>query len=302
MRELFIDGKRIADDEDCYVIAEIGHNHGGSLDKCKELFDAAKWAGADAVKLQKRDNKTLFTKEMYDSPYNSENAFGKTYGAHREALEFGKQEYLALQRHADLIGITFFATAFDLPSAEFLIDLDMPAYKVASGDLTYLPLLTRLARTGKPIILSTGGGTAEDAKRAHSALGGCPCAVLQCTSGYPAKFNELNLGVITEFRSLFPDTVIGYSGHDNGIAMGVVAYALGARIIEKHFTLDRASKGTDHAFSLEPAGLRKLVRDLERTHDALGDGVKRVFASELAPLAKMRKNADGKIDGKVSAL
>jgi sialic acid synthase len=289
MRELTINGQRIADDTDCYVIAEIGHNHGGSLDTCKAMFKAAKDCGADAVKLQKRDNKTLFTKAMYDSPYNSENAFGPTYGLHREALEFGWSEYNELQIYADQIGITFFATAFDETSAEFLFDAGMPAFKIASGDLTCIPLIKQVASYGLPVILSTGGGTIHDVRAAVNALGDCPHAILQCTAAYPAEFSELNLRVIETYRGAFPGRVVGLSAHDAGIAVAPVAYALGARIVEKHFTLNRTSKGTDHAFSVEPVGLRKMVRDLRRTRAALGDGIKREYASELGPLAKMRK-------------
>jgi sialic acid synthase len=296
LRELVIDGTRIADDTDCYVIAEIGHNHQGNLQKCKEMFDAAKWAGCNAVKLQKRDNKTLYTEEMYNAPYNSENAFGRTYGEHREALEFDRTQYVILQDHAEKLGITFFATAFDIPSADFLAALGMPAIKIASGDLTNFPLLRHAAKLPMPMVLSTGGGSLEDVEAAVSACN--PGALLQCTSGYPAKYEELNLNVIRTFRERFW-CVIGYSGHENGIAMSVAAFTLGARIIEKHFTLDRASKGTDQAFSLEPIGMRKMVRDLRRARVALGDGVKRRYASEVAPLAKQWKNEEGQIDGRV---
>jgi sialic acid synthase len=289
MRELTIAGRRIADDTPCYVIAEIGHNHQGSLETCKAMFRAAKDCGADAVKLQKRDNRSLFTRDMYDSPYNSENAYAPTYGAHREALEFGWTEYVELQECAQAIGITFFATAFDETSAEFLYDLGMPAFKIASGDLTCLPLIEKIAAYKRPVILSTGAATLPDVRRAVTALGDCPHAILQCTSGYPAEFSELNLRVIQSYRTAFPDAVIGLSGHDAGIAMAPVAYTLGARVVEKHFTLNRAMKGTDHAFSLEPVGLRKMVRDLERTRVALGDGIKRTYESEEAPMLKMRK-------------
>jgi sialic acid synthase len=303
LRELIIDGTRIADDTDCYVIAEIGHNHGGSVEKCKELFDAAKWAGANAVKLQKRDNKHLYTEEFYNSPYNSEHSYGNTYGAHREALELNREQYLELQRHADRLDLTFFATAFDIPSADFLAALGMPAYKIASGDLTNLALIDHIGSFGDPVVISTGGQGMDAVVRAVEVLKmrDAEYSILQCTSGYPAKYEELNLNVLATFRECF-DCVVGYSGHDNGIAMSVAAYALGARIIEKHFTLDRAAKGTDQAFSLEPIGLRKLVRDLKRTRVALGDGVKRRYASEVAPLAKQWKNGDGKIDGLVRSL
>lgn len=292
MRELTIDGVRIDDSTDAYVIAEIGHNHGGDLDTCKQLFKAAKEAGAHAVKLQKRDNRSLYTREAYDKPYDNENSYGATYGEHREALELGLREYRALQQYCKELEIALFATAFDIPSADFLAELDVPAYKIASGDLKTTPLLAHVARLGKPVILSTGGATLEDVRRAADTI--LPInpqlCILQCTAGYPAKFEELDLRVVDSFRRDFPELVIGLSSHDNGIAMAVAAYILGARVIEKHFTLNRAAKGTDHAFSLEPTGLRKMVRDLKRTRVALGDGVKKVHPAERAPLQKMGKS------------
>ena len=301
MRQLVIDGVRINDQSDAYIIAEIGHNHGGDLQTCKKMFKAAKDAGASAVKLQKRDNKTLYTTEYYNSPYNSENAYGRTYGEHREALEFNRTQYIILQEYALELEITFFATAFDIPSADFLAELDMPAFKIASGDLNNEKLLKHVASIGKPVIISTGGGTLNDVRRAASWFQYSPIGILQCTSGYPASYDELNLRVIETYSLDFPHAVIGYSGHENGIAISIAAFTLGARIIEKHFTLDRTLKGTDQAFSLEPVGLRKLVRDLKRTKRALGDGIKRSWPSETVALAKQWKNKEGKIDGRISA-
>ena len=282
----------IGDHMECYVVAEIGHNHQGNLGKARELFREAKLAGAHAVKLQKRDNRGLYTRAAFDRPYDNENSFGATYGEHREFLELGANEYKALQAYAKELGIDFFATAFDQASADFLQQLDVPAYKIASGDLKSTPLLRHVARFGKPVIISTGGALIEDVQRAYDAI--MPInpqlAILQCTAGYPAAFEELDLRVIGSYRDRFPGAVIGFSSHDNGIAMPVAAYILGARIVEKHFTLNRAMKGTDHAFSLEPVGLRKMVRDLERTHKAIGNGVKKIYESEKAPILKMGKS------------
>ena len=290
-RELTIGATRVHDDGDCYVIAEIGHNHQGSVDKAKEMFRAAKDCGVDAVKLQKRSNRTLYTRSMFDSPYENENSFGSTYGAHREALELGWDEYVELKRFAADIGVTFFATAFDVGSADFLEKLGVPAYKIASGDLTNVPLILHVAAFGKPIVISTGGGSIEDVQRAYDAV--MPVnpriCLLQCTASYPAEPEDMNLRVITTFRERYPDVVIGLSDHQNGIAMADVAYILGARVIEKHFTLNRASKGTDHAYSLEPVGMRKLVRDLRRVRMALGTGTKQPLALEKKPLFKMGK-------------
>ncbi len=290
-RELTIDGIHINDDAPCYVIAEIGNNHEGDVEICKEMFKAAKDAGANAVKLQKRNNPTLYTKEMYDSPYENANSYGATYGIHREFLEFGVQEYKELQQYANELDITFFSTAFDIESADFLAELNMPAYKMASGDITSIPLLKHVAKIGKPMIVSTGGATLEDVRRAYDTI--MPIneqlCIMQCTAGYPPEWKELNLRVIETFRDEFPNIVIGFSSHDSGIAMGMVGYMLGARMIEKHFTINRAMKGTDHAFSLEPPGLRRLVRDLSRAQISLGDGVKRRYESETKPLFKMAK-------------
>ena len=287
-----IGAHEIGDHTPCYVIAEIGHNHQGSLEKARELFREARQSGAHAVKLQKRDNRGLYTRAAYNKPYDNENSFGATYGEHREFLEFGAKEYRALQAYAKELGIDFFSTAFDFVSADFLAELDVPAYKMASGDIKTTPLLTHVAAFGKPMIISTGGALLDDVQRAYDAI--MPInpqlAILQCTAGYPAASEELDLRVITQFRERFPGAVIGYSGHDNGIAMPLAAYVLGARVVEKHFTLNRAMKGTDHAFSLEPVGLRKMVRDLDRAHKALGDGMKKIYDSEKAPIIKMGKS------------
>ena len=291
MRELTIENKTITDDGDCFVIAEIGHNHQGNLETAKEMFKVAKACGADAVKLQKRDNRELYTEAGYNKPYENPNSYGATYGEHREFLEFGLEEYQELKDYAKEIDVTMFSTAFDYSSADFLANLDMPAFKLASGDLKNIPLLTHIAQFQKPMILSTGGGTMEDVNRAYDAV--MPInqqlCLLQCTAGYPAEFDELNLRVITTFRERFEDTTVGLSSHDNGIAMAVAAYMLGARVIEKHFTLNHTWKGTDHAFSLEPIGFRKMVRDLNRVKVAMGDGVKQTYESEVAPIIKMGK-------------
>ena len=289
-RELKL-GRLVTDDDPAYVIAEVGHNHQGKLETAKEMFCEAKACGASAVKLQKRDNRGLFTQAAVDRPYENENSFGSTYGEHREALEFDRDQYAELQGYAAELELDFFATAFDITSADMLETLDMPAYKVASADLRNLPLLRHIAGFGKPVIVSTGGGTMEDVQRLYDTVMpiNTQLCIMQCTCGYPAEFDELNLLVIDTYRQQFPDVVVGYSGHDNGIAMPVVAYVLGARIIEKHFTLNRAMKGTDHVFSLEPVGMRKMTRDLERARLSLGDGRKTVFASEAAPVLKMGK-------------
>jgi len=291
MRQMLVDGVRVGDDDHCYVIAEIGHNHQGSVEKAMELFRAAKECGADAVKLQKRHNKSLYTHAMYHTLYDNPNSFGDTYGQHREALEFDKAQYMDLIAYAKEIGITLFATPFDFESADFLEALDIPAYKIASGDLTNTPLQKHVAQFGKPTFISTGGATLDDVKRAYHAV--MPLnpqlCIMQCTASYPAQVEDLNLRVINRYQTQFPDAVIGVSDHQNGIVMAVVAYMLGARAIEKHFTLDHTWKGTDHAFSLQPDGLRKLVRDLRRVPLAMGSEDKQPLEIERKPLNKMGK-------------
>jgi N-acetylneuraminate synthase/sialic acid synthase len=269
---------KVNHDSKCFIIAEIGHNHQGNLDTCIEMFKSAKLNGADAVKLQKRENKSLYSSKTYNAIYNSENSYGRTYGEHREFLEFQKSDYEFLIQVANDLGIVFFATAFDIPSADFLMELDMPAIKIASGDLRSVQLLEHCSKFQKPMIISTGASEIKDVSRAADLINSINTnlAILQCTAEYPANYSHLDLRIIQEYSTMFPNNVIGYSGHENGIAMPLAAFALGARII-------------DHAFSLEPTGLRKLRRDLDRLHLALGDGVKKIYEEEMAPLTKMSK-------------
>lgn len=289
-RQLAIADKIISDNSDCFVIAEIGSNHQGDLDTAKALFRAAKECGVDAVKLQKRHNRHLYTRKHFDAPYGSDHAFGPTYGLHKQALEFSRREYKALKKYAQKLGLIFFATPFDLKSVDFLEELDMPCYKTASADITNIPLLRYVAKTKKPVIISTGTATMEDVNRAYKTVWPInkKMAFLQCTASYPTDPSKMDLRVIETYRDNFP-TVVGLSDHYNGIALDVAAYLLGARIIEKHFTLNRAMKGTDHAFSLEPEGMRKMVRDLRRTALALGDGAKKFYEEEKEALYKMGK-------------
>jgi N-acetylneuraminate synthase/sialic acid synthase len=289
--ELIIEDRVINDDADCYVIAEIGANHMGDVEIAKEMITKARESGVNAVKFQKRDNKSLFTKEMYDSPYVNPNSFGPTYGEHRDALEFGLDEFSELIRHSKEEGVTMITSAFDFNSADFLAELEMPAYKTASADITNTPFLKYIAEIGKPMIVSTGGSSLEDVQRAYDTIMPINDQIcfLQCTSSYPAEAADMNLNVIQTYKDTFPDCVIGLSDHQNGIAMALVGYVLGARVIEKHFTLNRGWRGTDQPFSLEPGGLRRLVRDLGRAKVAFGDGVKRRMESEIIPLKKLGK-------------
>lgn len=291
MRKFEISNRTVTDDSEAYLIAEIGHNHEGSLEKAEELFRRAAAAGASAVKLQKRDNKTLFTREMYEKPYTGRNSFGPTYGAHREFLEFGKHEYQRLAQLATELGVDFFSTAFDLPSVDFLVDVGIPAIKIASADVTNTPLLTYAAKTAKSLVVSTGGATMDEVRRAVDTI--LPLnerlALLQCTAVYPAAPSDLNLSVIETYRREFPDVVIGFSGHDLGNEASCLAYTLGARVIEKHFTLDQSSPGSDHHFSLDPALLEDLAVSLQRVRQSLGSPEKACSEREAPAVRKMAK-------------
>lgn len=289
MRELIIDGRRIGDTEPAYIIAELGGNHGGSVEAATTLIRVAALAGASAVKFQKRQNQTLYTNALLAAPYENEHSYGPTYGAHRAALEFCPAQLAVCQATAKANLVTCFATAFDEPSADLLRELRMPAIKIASGSLTDTALLRHVAAFHTPVILSTGGGRIDDIDRAVRALKDCPHAILHCTASYPLAPHEANLNVIATLRHRFPSTVIGWSSHHPGIALSLVAYALGARILEHHVTLNRAGKGTDHGFSLEAKGLQTLVDDCEKARLAMGDGVKRFYPSEVKPIAKMRR-------------
>ena len=286
-----MNGKAVTRDGRAYVIAEIGNNHQGDVEKAKTLIRAARECGVDAIKLQKRDNRTLFTRAFYDAPYDNEQSYGATYGEHREFLELPKSHWFELTRYSREEGVAFIAAAFDEPSADLMAELEIDAFKFASGDLLNVPFLRFVAAFGKPMFLSTGGGTLEDIDRAVDAIlrTNDQLCVLHCTAAYPADVEDLNLAVITALRDRYPDLVIGLSDHHNGIAMAPVAYMLGARVFEKHFTLNHAWKGTDHAYSLMPDGMRRFVRDLHRVPIALGDGVKRKLPSEERPLEKMGK-------------
>lgn len=283
----------ISEDSPCFVIAEVGHNHQGNMETAKKLADEAAAAGAHSYKLQKRSNRTLYTRAMYDKPYDNENSFGASYGDHREFLEFNREQYLEIKAYVESKGMVFFSTAFDFESVDFLEAIDVPAYKVASGDVTNLPLLEVIARTGKPVIFSTGAATLDEVRQAYETVRkhNNQIGILHCTACYPvSNYREINLNVIPLYKREFPDAIIGYSGHDNGIMFPVAAYLHGARIVEKHFTLNRSMKGTDHKFSLEPAGLRKMTRDLERLRESLhGDG-KIVYGSERSARVKMGKS------------
>ena len=276
-------------DERAFVIAEIGQNHQGDIEIAKELIRQAKLAGVDAVKSQKRDIDTLLTPEERARPYNSPNAFGKTYGEHRAFLELSREEYIELRDFARDLGIEFFSSPWDVPSAQLLESIDMPYYKVPSACLTHHQLLEELASYGKPIIISTGMSNLDEVDAAMDVLRGVEeVFILQCTSSYPSSFGSINLRVIPFYAERYPWATVGFSGHHRGIAVDVAAVTLGARVIERHFTLDRTLKGSDHAASLEPPGMARMVRDLRACEKSLGDGIKTVYDEELPVRRKLR--------------
>lgn len=282
MEPTFTIGDRVITEKGpAFVIAEIGSNHGGDLSVCIDMIMMAQRCGADAIKMQKRDNKNLFTKAFYNSPYASEASFGATYGEHREALDFGDGEFVLLKRICDDLGIIFFATPFEDRSLDFLVkQIRVPVLKVASCDLKNIPFIKRMGLTGLPLILSTGGATYSDIDKAVSALpGGYPLALLHTVSTYPNKDHELNLHAIYQMRKKYPH-IVGFSTHHPGILPVYLAFMLGARIFEVHVTLNRANKGTDNAFSFEPAGLAKLIQDLKRIPTMLGGHEKKLLPSE----------------------
>jgi sialic acid synthase len=292
-----IAGRAIGRQYRTFVIAEIGLNHNGDMAIAKQLIDAAKVADADAVKLQKRDSRALLTRAQYDSPYTGPNSFGATYGLHREALEFGMDQYQELKAYAEERKLVFLASPWDQPSVDFLVSLGVVAMKIASADVTNTPLLRRVSACGIPTILSTGMASEDEISIAHSIFESpkTPVALLHCVSTYPASFEELHLQTIGYLLEKFGDPV-GYSGHERGIAISAAAVALGASIIERHITLDRSMKGPDHAASLEPTGFSKMVRDIRAVEASLS-GVKReVLESERPVRAKLGKSVVAKED------
>lgn len=249
-----------------FVIAEVGQNHQGDLDKARDFIRIFSFEGADAIKFQTRNNKYLFSRRAYEADYNSENAFAKTYGAHREHLEL-KPEWLPILK-ADCIkyGVKFMSTPFDEPSLTLLQQVGVDILKIASFDLGNLPFIQRIAKTKIPVVISVGGGKIEQIRSSIEVLGlyNNKVAILHCVSEYPCEFNRLGLNNIELLSKEFPNYVIGSSDHFNGTLSGPVAYLKGARVFEKHVTLNRSWKGTDHSFALEPEGFRKFTRDIRR--------------------------------------
>jgi len=253
-------------DDEPFFIAEVGQNHQGSLETAREYIRIFAMAGADAVKFQTRSNKYLFSADAYDAKYASENAFAPTYGEHREKLELKPGWLPLLKEDCEKFGMKFMSTPFDEPSLELLCEVGIDILKIASFDLGNLPFIHKIAQAGKPVVMSVGGGNDEQISSSVKILldHNDEVALLHCVSEYPCEYNRLGLDAIEFLIREFPDCVIGSSDHFNGILSGPVAYLKGVRVFEKHVTLNRAWRGTDHSFALEPEGFRKFVRDTER--------------------------------------
>ena len=283
------DNRSVGKNELPFIIAEIGNNHNGNLDLAKEMLKICKKINVDAVKFQVKDIETAFSKELLDKPYTGPNSFGKTYREHKEALEFSKDELKVIYDYARELGIICFATPFDVKSVNILEELDNPIYKISSFHVTDLELIESIAKTSKPIILSTGMSSIEEIDVAvkkirefHDKL-----IILQCTSCYPTEDEDVNLRVIPTLEKRY-ECPIGFSSHERGVAITSASVAMGAAIIERHFTLDRTMKGPDHASSIEESGMELVVKRAKRLFTALGSNEKKVLDSELDNRKKFR--------------
>jgi N-acetylneuraminate synthase len=286
MKAVRIGDRNVGDGQPCYVIAEIGINHNGDVAQAKRLISVASAGGCDAVKFQKRTISIVYTPEELAKP--RESPFGDTNGDLKRGLEFGLDQYREIDRFARDCGIPWFASCWDEPSVDFIDQFNPPCYKIASASLTDDKLLRHTRAKGKPIILSTGMSTLEQIDHAVEVLGKDDLILLHTCSTYPSQYNELNLRVIPMLRERY-NVPVGYSGHETGLASSVAAAAIGACIMERHITLDRAMWGSDQAASLEPNGINRLVRDIRLVESSMGDGVKRVVPSEVPIMQKLRR-------------
>lgn len=286
MDKIRIGKKVVGDGEPVYVVAEIGINHNGNLDIARKLISAALLAGCDAVKFQKRTVEVVYTPDELAKP--RDNPFGPTNGDLKRGLEFGLEQYREIDAYCRQHGMAWFGSGWDEASVDFLASFDPPCFKIASASLTDDALLRHHRRYGKPIVLSTGMSTIEEIDHAVEVLGSKDLIILHCTSTYPGKLDELNLRAMDTLRKRY-GVPIGYSGHEVGLATTLAATARGAVMIERHITLDRAMWGSDHAASVEPTGLNRLVRDIRAIETAIGDGEKRVYESEVPIMKKLRR-------------
>ncbi|HTI10957.1 MAG TPA: N-acetylneuraminate synthase family protein [Puia sp.] len=281
--------RSIGEAEPVYIIAEIGINHNGSLDIARKLIDEAVIAGCDAVKFQKRTPELCTPKDQWhlerDTPWGR-----MSYINYRHMVELGIDEYAAIDRHCREKEIDWFVSCWDEVAVDFMESFHPGVYKFASASLTDHSLIAKVQRTGRPYILSTGMSTMDEIRDAVERFGTDNLMIAHSTSAYPCQPQELNLRMVETLMDLYPDTPIGYSGHETGLATTVAAVALGARFVERHFTLDRAMWGSDQAASVEPQGMQKLVRDIRDVELALGDGIKRVYDSEMGAMRRLRRS------------
>ena len=287
IKEIKLGEKQISEKDPFFFIAEIGINHNGSIDMVKKLIDMAVVSGADAVKFQKRTPEICVPEHqkeiLRETPWGT-----MSYLDYKKRIEFTEDDYREIDDYCKEKNI-WFASPWDLESFEFLEKFNVPAYKIASAKLTDKDLLMRIKATNKPVFMSIGGSTMEQARKAVSLLEDSnPLIILHCNSSYPASENELNLKVISEMKKVFPKHIIGYSGHELGIDPSCIAAALGARVIERHITLDRTMWGTDHSASLEAEDIIKLIRNLRNLDNYLGDGIKIINEKERTVIEKLR--------------
>lgn len=287
VKTIRIGKKVIGDGQPCYIIAEIGINHNGSLDTAKKLIDTAVECGCDAVKFQKRTIEVVYTPEELAKP--RENPFGNTNGDLKRGLEFGYEEYSEIDKYCKAKGIDWFASCWDEDSVDFVEQFNPICYKIASACLTNDNLLKHHRKSGKPIILSTGMADMPLIKHAVDVLGKEDLIMLHCTSTYPSKPEELNLRGIEILKAKFPDIPIGYSGHEIGLSTTIATVSMGACVVERHITLDRAMWGSDHAASVEPQGFKRMVRDIRVIESAMGDGMIKIYESEKPIIKKLRR-------------
>jgi len=273
----------------CYIVGEIGINHNGDLGIARRLIDLAAFAGANAIKFQKRTVDVVYSAEELAKP--RENPFGPTNGHLKRGLEFGQDQYQNIDRYCEEKDIAWFSSCWDEASVDFMEQFDPPAYKIASASLTDDHLLKHHRATKRPMIVSVGMSTLAQVDHAVEVLGTNDLILLHTTSAYPAKISDLNLKMIPVLRERY-GVPVGYSGHEVGLATSLAAVALGAAMVERHITLDRAMWGSDQAASVEPQGLMKLVRDTRSIEAALGDGVKKVSDDEIPIMKKLLASAD----------
>jgi len=279
--------KNVGNSFPTYIIAEIGINHNGSLDIAKKLIDAAYDSGCDAVKFQKRTIEIVYGPEELAKP--RENPFGPTNGDLKRGLEFGHDQYSEIDKYCKEKEIDWFASCWDEDSVDFISQFSPPCYKIASASLTDKNLLLHHRKYKKPIILSTGMSDLNLIEKAVDILGREDIIILHCTSTYPSKLEELNLRGILTLKEKYPDIPIGYSGHEVGLSTSLAAAVLGACIVERHITLDRSMWGSDQAASVEPQGMKRLVRDIRTIESAMGDGNIKIYDSEKPIMRKLRR-------------